>query len=100
MGVAEEVEHVLLVAVDPGFRGARPVPHVLEKARRLRKKLQQEGREEVRVGYDGGVNLANAGEIAKVADLVVSGSAVMRAPGPRVNLGRLMALFEGKGVDK
>ncbi len=95
MGVLEVIEHVLLVAVDPGFPGARFVPAVLRKAKELKGKLEELGREGIAVGVDGGVNLENLAAIAEVADFVVSGSAVMRDPGPRTNLSRFFAVLEG-----
>ncbi len=96
MGVIGAVEHVLLVAVDPGFPGAAFVPAVLEKARRLRGKLAELGRKEVAVGIDGGVKRSNLAAIAEVADFAVSGSAVMKAPGPRENLKEFHTILEGK----
>ncbi len=95
MGVIGAVEHVLLVAVDPGFPGARFVPAVLQKARRLKEKLRELGKEGIAVGVDGGVSLENLAAIGEVADFVVSGSAVMKDPGPEANLRRFYAILEG-----
>jgi ribulose-phosphate 3-epimerase len=90
MGVIGEVEEVLLLAVDPGFPGARFVPGVLAKAQKLRAKLAEQGRS-VRVAVDGGLTLENAAQVAEVADLLVSGSAVFKGEGPEANLARFSA---------
>ncbi len=95
MGAIEAAEHVLLVAVDPGFPGARFVPAVLKKARKLKEKLKELGLKGIAVGVDGGVNLENLAAIIEVADFVVSGSAVMKDPGPRENLKRFFEVLKG-----
>ncbi|WP_457631540.1 ribulose-phosphate 3-epimerase [Oceanithermus sp.] len=97
MGVISEVEMVLLVAVDPGFSGARFVPAVLGKARKLREKFVELGIEGVKVGIDGGVNLENAAAIGELADVVVSGSAVFKGAGPEENIKAFKAAFGRKG---
>ena len=90
MGVIGEVEEVLFLTVDPGFPGARFVPGVLAKVKELRAKLAEQGRS-LRLAVDGGLTLENAAQVAEVADLLVSGSAVFKGEGPGANLARLYA---------
>ena len=97
MGVIREVEMVLLVAVDPGFAGARFVPATLGKARKLREKFAELGIEGVKVAIDGGINLENAAAVGELADVVVSGSAVFKGAGPEENIKAFKAAFGRKG---
>ncbi len=97
MGVISEVDLVLLVAVDPGFSGARFVPATLSKAKKLREKLAELAIEGVKVGIDGGINLENAAQVGELADVVVSGSAVFKGAGPEENIKAFKAAFGRKG---
>ena len=97
MGVISEVEMVLIVAVDPGFSGARFVPAALGKAKKLREKFVELGIEGVKVGIDGGINLENAAQVGALADVVVSGSAVFKGAGPEENIKAFKAAFGRKG---
>ncbi len=96
MGVAGEIDMVLLVAVDPGFGGAKFVPAVLGKADKIREKLAELGTEGVKVGIDGGINLDNAAQVGRYADVVVSGSAVFKGAGPESNIAAFKKAFGQK----
>jgi ribulose-phosphate 3-epimerase len=76
------LDFVLLMSVNPGFSGQQFLPYVLDKARRLRRVLQERGLA-VAIEMDGGIgpdNLAQA--IAAGADVCVAGSAVFGRPDP------------------
>jgi ribulose-phosphate 3-epimerase len=74
--VLDEVDLVLLVAVNPGFSGQSFVERTLDRYRRVRALLQPLGRK-ILVGIDGGVTRHTIGRIAELEpDWVVSGSAV------------------------
>ena len=71
-----EIDQVLLMGVQPGFGGQSFIPEVYEKISVLRDLLDREGLP-VMLEVDGGVNMENAGEIAKRGtDLIVAGTAV------------------------
>jgi ribulose-phosphate 3-epimerase len=74
-----KLDMVLLMSVNPGFGGQKFIPHVLDKARKVRK-LIDAGGYNCRLEIDGGVGPANIREVAAAgADTFVSGSAVFNA---------------------
>jgi ribulose-phosphate 3-epimerase len=76
-------DFVLLMSVNPGFGGQSLIPSVLDKARRLRERLDHDG-SGVRIEIDGGVTLANLDEVAATGvDMIVAGSAVFGSGDPR-----------------
>ncbi|WP_456411285.1 ribulose-phosphate 3-epimerase [Oceanithermus sp.] len=90
--LVREIDLILLVAVDPGFPGARFVPQTLRKLTLLREKLEAQGVEQVKLGIDGGVTLENAAQVG-AADVVVSGSAVFKGAGPEENIRAFKVAF-------
>lgn len=73
------VDYVLLMSVNPGFGGQKFIPYVLEKARRVRKMIDERGLD-VSLEIDGGVGPANIAEVARAGvDTFVAGSAVFGA---------------------
>ncbi|WP_456447035.1 ribulose-phosphate 3-epimerase [Oceanithermus sp.] len=98
VALADEVDLVLFVAVDPGFPAGGFVRGTLRKVAQLRRKLDDLGVGGVRIGIDGGVTLDNAAEIAASgADVVVSGSAVFKGAGPEENVQAFHTAFGRKG---
>ncbi|MCI0667723.1 MAG: ribulose-phosphate 3-epimerase [Methylococcaceae bacterium] len=74
--VMERLDMILLMSVNPGFGGQIFIPRVLDKLRRVRKRIQESGLP-IRLEIDGGVNENNIREIAAAgADTFVSGSAI------------------------
>ncbi len=77
--VAEELEMVLLMSVNPGFGGQKFIRSTLEKIAQTRTYLDQRGLN-LRIEVDGGVGIANVAEIARAgADTFVAGSAIFGA---------------------
>jgi ribulose-phosphate 3-epimerase len=79
----DKLDMVLLMSVNPGFGGQKFIPYVLEKARRVRKMIDERGLA-TELEIDGGVGPANIAEIARAGvDTFVAGSAVFgkRNPG-------------------
>ncbi|MEA2204110.1 MAG: ribulose-phosphate 3-epimerase [Blastocatellia bacterium] len=73
-------DYVLVMSVNPGFGGQKFIPACLEKLRRLRK-LIGDRRLVTRIEVDGGIDLANIGEVAAAgAEIIVSGTGVFGAP--------------------
>lgn len=96
-----DVDYVLLMSVNPGFGGQELIPSVLDKARRLRERIDQE-RLDVRLQIDGGVKLHNLEEVAATGvDMIVVGSELFGAEDPRATaetlVRRLAELAERAG---
>jgi ribulose-phosphate 3-epimerase len=78
--VMDRVDMILLMSVNPGFGGQSFIPHVLEKAKRVRDLIEASGRE-IRLEIDGGVKVDNIAEIAAAGvDAFVAGSAIFGKP--------------------
>ena len=74
--ILPEVDHVLLMSVNPGFGGQKLIPSVLPKIRRLRERIVERGLD-TRIEIDGGVTLDNLDDVAATGvDIIVAGSAV------------------------
>ena len=78
--VADKIDMVLLMAVNPGFGGQTFIPHTLDKLSEARNRLDELG-SEARLEIDGGINAGNIGQAgAAGADTFVAGSAIFGAP--------------------
>ena len=72
----DEVEMVLLVAINPGWGGQAFIPATLGRIDAVRRRIAASGRD-VLLAVDGGITRANVGQLAgRGVDLVVTGSAV------------------------
>ena len=79
--VADQLDMVLLMSVNPGFGGQKFIPHTLTKIRQTRDLLNNLGLDYVRLEVDGGVTGANIAEVAQAgADTFVAGSAIFGKP--------------------
>jgi pentose-5-phosphate-3-epimerase len=80
VGTIEHVLHlcdiVLIMSVNPGFGGQEFIPYVLDKARRLKKMIEEKHLKTV-IEIDGGIKPDNAGYAARAGcDILVAGAAV------------------------
>jgi len=74
--VLDKVDMVLLMSVNPGFGGQSFIPSALDKLRRVRRLIDDSGRD-IRLEIDGGVKVDNIRAIAEAgADTFVAGSAI------------------------
>jgi len=74
--VLDEVEMVLLLAVNPGWGGQKFIPATMDRLARLRE-IVGESQREIVIGVDGGITRQNVADVARAgADLIVTGSAV------------------------
>ena len=72
----DEVELVLILAVDPGWGGQTFIPSTERRLDRARSLIDASGRA-ILLGVDGGVTRDNVGRVAAMGvDLIVSGSAI------------------------
>lgn len=80
--VLDELDHVLIMSVDPGWGGQSFIPSCLDKIRRLRQWIRDRGRV-IPIEVDGGIKLDNAAEIIRAGmEIVVAGSAIFASPDP------------------
>ena len=72
----EDLDMVLLMSVNPGFGGQKFIPHVIERAKEL-KKLINKRNPNCLIEVDGGVNNKNIAQLKEAGvDIVVAGSYV------------------------
>lgn len=72
----DKLDMVLLMSVNPGFGGQSFIPHVLDKARKVRRFIDERGLD-CRLEIDGGVKVDNIGAVAAAGvDTFVSGSGI------------------------
>lgn len=80
-----ELELVLLLAVNPGWKGQKYSPSTASRIARARQ-IMAGANADVIVGVDGGVTRENVSEIAATGvDLIVAGSAIFDSKAPRQN---------------
>ena len=87
--VLEDLYHVLIMTVNPGFGGQSFIPHSLEKVREMKKMILKTGKD-ILIEVDGGVTLDNATALVQAgADILVAGSSIFNAKDPKETI-RLM----------
>jgi ribulose-phosphate 3-epimerase len=75
----DKLDMVLLMSVNPGFGGQKFIPYVLDKARKVRRMIDERGLK-VSLEIDGGVGPANIADVARAGvDTFVAGSAIFGA---------------------
>jgi ribulose-phosphate 3-epimerase len=80
--VLDDLDYILIMSVNPGWGGQSFIPSCLDKIRRLRDWIRDEGRI-IPVEVDGGIKLDNAADIIRAGmEIVVAGSAIFAAPDP------------------
>jgi len=78
--VMDRIDMILLMSVNPGFGGQSFIPHVLDKARAVKERIEASGKP-IRLEIDGGVKVDNIAEIAAAGvDAFVAGSAIFGKP--------------------
>ena len=81
----DELEMVLLLAVNPGWGGQRFVPATFRRIETVQGMIRRSGKE-ILLCADGGVTRNNIAEIARTGvDMIVAGSAVFDGKSPREN---------------
>jgi ribulose-phosphate 3-epimerase len=80
--VAPDVDHVLVMSVNPGFGGQTFIPRSEAKVRAVRTLLDNVGNR-APVEIDGGIDLEHVGGVVLAgADIIVAGSAIFSASDP------------------
>lgn len=87
-----DVEMVLLMSVNPGFGGQKFIENTINKAKRLRRLIDESGSKAL-IEIDGGVQAETAPRlVAAGADVLVSGSYVFKAKDPIATIKSLCEL--------
>lgn len=74
----KEVDMILVMSVHPGFGGQKFIPGSLDKIRKVREMIEEQGLS-VDVEVDGGIYLTNVREVLEAGvNVVVAGSAVFK----------------------
>lgn len=74
----EDVDMILVMSVHPGFGGQKFIPESLDKIRKVRGMIEEQGLS-VDVEVDGGIYLTNVREVLEAGvNVVVAGSAVFK----------------------
>lgn len=75
--IADEIDLVLIMTVNPGFGGQTFIPSMLPKIRELRRKLDERGLGHVHIQVDGGIHEKTAQQVIEAgANVLVAGSSV------------------------
>jgi len=87
----DKVDVILLMSVNPGFGGQSFIDSTLRKAERVRRLIDQSGRD-IRLEIDGGIKVDNIRLIADAgADTFVAGSAIFGQPDYRAVIDAMRA---------
>ena len=88
-------DEVLVMSVEPGFGGQKFMPEMLEKVRKLRRSIDEQGLETV-IEIDGGISPETIGAAAEAGcDAFVAGSAVFKSDDPAGVVKQLRDLAAG-----
>ena len=73
--VLDDIDSVLVMTVNPGFAGQKLIPATLEKIRKLRTYLDENGHSNVEIEVDGNVSFENAKKMSAAgANIFVAGT--------------------------
>jgi ribulose-phosphate 3-epimerase len=96
----DELEYVLLLAIDPGWSGQSFLSGTGARVERARDLIEASGRQ-VLVGIDGGVTRDNLDDVLALGpDIVVTGSAVFDGRDPASNARSLLARAAGAAAQR
>jgi ribulose-phosphate 3-epimerase len=90
----DELEMVLLLAVNPGWGGQKFAKSTFGRIEQVRKMIEASGKE-ILLCVDGGITKGNVAEVARSgADIVVAGSAIFDGKAARENARQMLSAVE------
>ena len=91
--IIQDIDHLLIMSVNPGFGGQKFIEHTYRKIERARNLIEKIGAKTI-IEVDGGVNLTNAPKlIAAGAHVLVSGSFIFGSEDPTQTISALKDVF-------
>lgn len=79
--VLDDIDGILVMTVNPGYAGQKIIPTTIEKARKLRKYLDENGYSNIEIEADGNVSFENAKLLGEAGvNIFVAGSASIFNP--------------------
>ena len=88
--ILPKVDMVLVMSVEPGFGGQSFMPESLDKVRRLKQMIAEQGTECL-IEIDGGISAKNAAEVYGAGvDIIVAGSSVFCAEDPEGEIVKIL----------
>lgn len=80
--IAEDLDHVLVMSVNPGFGGQTFIPRTESKIEAIRALLDRRG-SRAPIEVDGGIDRGNATQVISAgAEILVAGNAIFGSPDP------------------
>ncbi|MEO8521292.1 MAG: ribulose-phosphate 3-epimerase [Acidobacteriota bacterium] len=80
--IAEDLDHVLVMSVNPGFGGQTFIPRTASKIEAIRALLDRRGNR-APIEVDGGIDRGNAARVISAgAEILVAGNAIFGSPDP------------------
>ena len=96
--VVGDLDHVLVMSVNPGFGGQTFIPRSESKVRAVRELLSARGASAL-IEIDGGIDAANAARVvAAGVDMLVAGQAIFGSADPAAAIRELRAAVTGAAV--
>ncbi len=96
--IAHDLDHVLVMSVNPGFGGQPFIPHSIEKVRRVRAVLTRAG-SSAPIEIDGGIDESNAAAVvAAGVSILVAGQAIFGTGDPESATRALRAAAVGSAA--
>lgn len=93
--VMDKLDIILLMSVNPGFGGQKFIPSTLNKLKKVRKLIDESGRD-IRLEVDGGIGVDNIAEVARAgADMFVAGSAIFGSGDYQATINRMRTELAG-----
>lgn len=90
--IINEIDHVMIMAVNPGFGGQHFIEHTYRKIEKTRNLIEKTGSKAL-IEVDGGVSTVNAAKLFDLgANILVAGSAVFKSNNPVNTIAELKAL--------
>jgi ribulose-phosphate 3-epimerase len=91
--ILPDVDHLLIMTVNPGFGGQKLIASVLPKIRKARKLIDAVA-SHVLIEVDGGVTLENIAAVAEAgADIMVAGAAIFGNGDYAQTIGKMKAIL-------
>ena len=90
--ILEDLYHVLIMTVNPGFGGQQFITHSIGKVKEMREMIRRTGKE-ILIEVDGGITLENAPALVEAgADVLVAGCTIFRSADPAKTIRSLKAI--------